>query len=389
MLQPGDSPGFLVNAGDRRMGLPTSSAGKILIRTSARSLAGMQKEAVVECGASGPCWRLVSDEGAWLNGTDLAPFPLAFFTAGLASSCLSTFVVEARERGVTIESLHLVQDNFYTMEGSALRGTMSAGVKPAQMQFFATGSASAAEFSDIARVAVTRSPAVYCLANELHSEFSIQINDQCVSPIVASGTEAVLLSDPAPAFASISRASTDSSADEIIRKLSGDTSEPVTKADAVGLQAEQKRVVHVRTRGHIRSDGMKVLAVQCVQPAGSTFEFLSDDSAVAGGEARAPSGLALLSCGVAFCFMTQIGRYATITKQQLRDYRIAQATGFCLPVGGEPSAEPVRTFVCLDTGESESKTRELVRMGEQTCYLHAAFRLSTDTDVSFQSHAGL
>lgn len=49
-----------------------------------RCLEGMQKEALVRVGESPP-WRMVSDEGPYLEGTDLAPFPLAFFTPGCSS----------------------------------------------------------------------------------------------------------------------------------------------------------------------------------------------------------------------------------------------------------------------------------------------------------------
>ena len=94
--------------------------GALRIRTTARALAGMQKEAIIQHGPAGAVWRVVCDEGPWLNGTDLAPFPLAFFAAGLAASLMSQILGEAGDRGVGIDSLSLVQDNFFTMEGSAL-----------------------------------------------------------------------------------------------------------------------------------------------------------------------------------------------------------------------------------------------------------------------------
>ena len=108
---------------------PTDST--VRIRTTARVLAGMQKEAIIQYGPTGALWRVVCDEGPWLNGTDLAPFPLAFFAAGLAASLMSEILGEAGDRDLCIDSLSLVQDNFFTMEGSALRGTMSAGVHSA------------------------------------------------------------------------------------------------------------------------------------------------------------------------------------------------------------------------------------------------------------------
>ncbi len=375
---------FRIRNQERLTGFPLPSAGRIPIRTSARALAGMQKEAIVEYGATGARWRMVCDEGPWLNGTDLAPFPLAFFAAGLAASCLSEFVAESGDRGITIESLSLQQDNFYSMEGSALQGTMTAGVMPVAMQFAARGDAEAAEFADIARVAaMDRSAAVRCLSDELPGEFALQINGR---PVSTGGVpaEAVDLTDPAALFESIEPQSVMVPDEDLIRKLADSEPQPGTAGGAAGLQPNQKRTVHVRTHGRVRSDGMKVLTVQCIQPAGSVFEFLSDNSAAVGGQERAPSGLALFSCGLAFCFMTQISRYAQIAKQDLHACRVMQATGFQLVSGDDPAGECVRTLVCLDTGEAEEKTRLLARMGEQTCYLHAAYRSATDVRVSFE-----
>ena len=90
--------------------------GMVEIRTWARPLAGMQKEAIIQYRPGGVVWRVVCDEGPWLNGTDLAPFPLAFFTAGLAASLISAFVDEARDRDVQVNSVSIEQDNFFTSQ---------------------------------------------------------------------------------------------------------------------------------------------------------------------------------------------------------------------------------------------------------------------------------
>lgn len=49
-------------------------------RARVRSLASMQKEALVTSSVSGNTWRLASDEGEYLDGDDVAPCPLAFMT---------------------------------------------------------------------------------------------------------------------------------------------------------------------------------------------------------------------------------------------------------------------------------------------------------------------
>lgn len=78
----------LDNSGDDLLSAPREGK-RLQYRTATRALAGMQKEALVSDSGSGSCWRVVCDEGPWLSGTDLAPFPLGFFTAGLVASYMS------------------------------------------------------------------------------------------------------------------------------------------------------------------------------------------------------------------------------------------------------------------------------------------------------------
>ena len=353
----------------------------VRIRTMARVLAGMQKEAIIQYGPTGTLWRVVCDEGPWLNGTDLAPFPLAFFAAGVAASLMSEFLGEARDRDIRIDSLNLVQDNFFTMEGSALKGTMAAGVQPMRVSISARSNASVTDIENIAETAVRRrSPAERCLRKVLTSGFVVRANNEELAWPGKLADTVAGLPDPAEVFDNIHCLSNGGTT--LIRK-----SGSVTKSHgtAVGLGAEQKRVVHVSTEGSIRQDGLKSIDVQCIQPAGSRFQMLSDDSKETGGQERAPSGLAYLSAGVAFCFMTQIGRYAQITKQRLNGYRIIQDTAFRLARDHDPDAFAVETLVCLDTGEPPDKSIQLVRMGEQTCYIHATYRTATETVLSFHN----
>ncbi len=353
----------------------------VRIRILARPLAGMQKEALIHYGPTGSVWRIVCDEGPWLNGTDLAPFPLAFFTAGLAASFMSGFLEEADNRGIRVDSVRLEQDNFFTMEGSALRGTMAAGARPVQVTFSARGNVSAAAFKAVAEAAVrVRSPAECCLEQALASGFAVRANNQKLPWPGEPADRVAALADPAALFERVCPVSADDL--NIIRKTA---SPEEANSDAVGLQAEHKRIVQVRTECTIRADGLKSINVHCVQPAGSRFEFLSDNSRAAAGLERAPSGLAYLSAGVAFCFMTQIGRYAHITKQKLNGYHIIQDTGFRLAANCEPDADAVETLVCLDTEESRDKSIQLVKMGEQTCYVHASYRTSGGTEVRFSA----
>ena len=79
------------------------TAGELRIRCEVRALEGMQKEALVRHGPSGTAWRMVSDEGPYLEGTDLAPFPLAFYTAGVVFSFMTETLRHAAELDVEVE----------------------------------------------------------------------------------------------------------------------------------------------------------------------------------------------------------------------------------------------------------------------------------------------
>ena len=83
----GDPLAFKLRQGRGRS--PLLAGGRDVIKVEARQMAGHQKEAVVTEGADASAWRLTSDEGRHLRGTDLAPFPLGFFNAGMQSDLRS------------------------------------------------------------------------------------------------------------------------------------------------------------------------------------------------------------------------------------------------------------------------------------------------------------
>lgn len=378
-LSPESRIVFGVDAASFPHAAPGARAGQAVVRVHARALEGMQKEAIAQYGATGATWRLICDEGPWLNGTDLAPFPLAYFCAGLAGSYLSEFMAEAKERLLPLTRLELRQDNFFTMEGSALKGTMSAGVGPIRLQFDADGDLSPAEILDIADIAVNdRSPAGGLLGIELDSLFAVRANGEDLPGADEIDPSLLAEDDPASTMQACIPLDAGSFAADIVRKEAA-VDAPDARA-GIGLQSEQKRSVHVASHAWVRPDGLRELAVQCIQPAGSRFVMLCDDAPDRGGRGRAPDPLTYLSCGVAFCYMTQIGRYAQITKQKLRDYRIVQDTSFGFGPEEPPSAAAVETLVCLETDEPAPESLRLVRMAEQTCYIHGVYRLLVDVN---------
>ena len=372
--------------------LAASTAGRRLqVRTATRALSGMQKEALVNYGPSGATWRVVCDEGPWLNGTDLAPFPLGFFTTGLIASYMSEFLTHAKHAEVEVQDLEVQVDNLYSMEGSLMRGTMVGSALPVEATFRAHTSVTNDKVLQLAHLAVASSPADALLRNAVDSLFSLNHNGVQLPVTRVAASPRVQNADPATLFAAAQPAAVADDTDAIIERLDhvdslGGEKLGTERSSAVGFSDEQKRQVHVRGVGILREDGMKSIRVACFQPIGSVFRVLSDDSAAVGGLERAPSGLAYISAGLSFCFMTQLGRYAHVAKHDMQSYQIVQDTSFSQPAAINESGETatsaaVDTDVFIGNKEDEASTQTLLNMGEQTCYLHAACRSGIKTRV--------
>ncbi len=366
---------------------PTDSgvAGEIRVRAEVRALQGMQKEALVYHGPSGTVWRMVSDEGPYLDGTDLAPFPLAFYTAGVVFSFMTEALRHAAELDVAVESLDLTSDHCYTMKGSALRGDMIGGAKPIEMTVSLGSDGSEEEVARILELAQASSPAEACMRESLQNTFSLTANQRALElqDLRPSGHQ---VEDPAASFDGI-EPQTGGSLDDIITKITeAEVLHRVEGGAGSSLEPVQKRTLHVRGKARLLTPTLKEIRVVLLQPIGSTFRFLSEE----GERPQAPPALAYLSAGVGFCYMTQLGRYALITKKELESCRIVQESVFHSSEwdSGElqpATAEPVDTAVFLVLDEPDDVARKMVFMGERTCFLHAAMRGSHPTRVHLAS----
>ena len=74
---------------------------------------GFQKEALVRATKTSHTWRLVSDEGPYLNGHDAAPCPLAFLSVGMAASFIEEIYSLARQQNIKIRDMRLILNNYY------------------------------------------------------------------------------------------------------------------------------------------------------------------------------------------------------------------------------------------------------------------------------------
>lgn len=350
-----------------RIGLP--------LRTWVRALAGMQKEALVVNGATGRSWRLVSDEGPYLAGHDRAPCPLCTFIVGMVASYMNEVTGLADARGLDINDIEITLSNYYSMEGSALRGTMLGGAMAPDLEVRISADAEADDIERVVEEGVAASPVNGLLHGESTSLFTLSWNGDQIPVGEVAELPGEAHPDPGDLFDEAEIADVAVADDLMVKAKDADEVEGVPGGVNSSLQESQSRTLHVQATCTIRDDGSKVIHENLFKPIGSEFRFLSDEAPEAGGQGLAPDAMTYLAAGIGFCFMTQFGRYASITKKQLDEYRIVQDTHFGRGEAGEPGrADPVETHVYLVTPEGEEFARKTLDMGERTCFLHATCR---------------
>ena len=127
---------------------------------------------------------------------------------------------------------------------------------------------------------------------------------------------------------------------------------------------------------HAASEWHEINRATSVQSARIDLRFLSEEGPPNGGQVRAPDAVTYISAGIAFCFLTQLGRYAKIVRKTVDRYACVQDTHFTLGgasagTGKPGEADPVETHLYVVSPETDDFARAALDMSEQTCYLHA------------------
>lgn len=354
------------------------------VRCWVRSLSGFQKEALVVSARSGLMWRLVSDEGAYLSGHDAAPCPLSFLTAGMIASYMNELTALAAQKGVALNKLRLIQNNYYTMKGSMRKRTMVGGALPVELEVEVDCDLDDDALNQMVMDAVHASPLNGLMRGVLPSLFTLTRNGQQIETGEAKALDGPVIPDPS------GDAPSETPSDvTLIERFGLSPKKDVNKgtaAAASSLTDEQDRTLNPAAICTLREDGIKEIEQHLYSPHGSIFRYLSEEAPSAGGQGRAPDAVSLISAGIGFCFMTQFGRMASMEKLDLPHYSIVQDTHFSLGgasggTGKAGSADPVETHVHLQTSESDDVARDMLDVSEQTCFLHAFCRTDLKTKL--------
>ena len=367
----------LSNADEVGIKAPSNRRGDAL-RTWVRSLSGFQKEALVRSAATGLTWRLVSDEGPYLNGHDAAPCPLAFLSVGMVASFMNEIQALARIRGVEIRKLKLIQDNYYTMKGSMPKRTMVGGTEDIDLQVEIDCDLADAELKQFLVNATYASPLNGLMRGKHESLFKLGKNGVELPTAKVAELDGTLFPDPGDQF---DKSAAAANALTLMEPVGPTPKKDVvlgTTAGGSSLADDQDRRLNIGAVAIMREDGLKDIQQMQYSPYGTSFRFLSAE------DGRAPDANTLISAGIGFCFMTQFGRFVSMLKLDLPDYQIVQDTHFSKGgasggTGNPGEADPIETHVYLQTSESDETAQEMLDISEQTCFLHAFCRTDLKT----------
>jgi uncharacterized OsmC-like protein len=364
---------FQAGRGAKASDMFSGGTGDATLRVEARTLNGHQKEALVTEGERGDAWRLVSDEGPNLKGTDLAPFPLAFFNAAMHADFLQRALAVGRRHGVRFDALSAALDNYYTFTGSFFKGTGKGTADPVTVRVAARSASAPEQVGRVLNAALAASPIHAAFAKPLVNVFALYVNGRrCPVRRVAAWTGADEV-DPFLAHGKAPAPLRDvDGTDPVITRLDPDPDDQRPKLIA------PEGFVPILIRGASEVVDPAGVVATTVLPAspGARFRLLADSRPA---PRRAPTPLALAAVGVAFCYMTQLSRYIEHRKHKVHGIRVVQTNRFGVSGSADDLslrgvAHPVETHVFLNADEPDELMQTLLEIAENTCYLHAALR---------------
>jgi uncharacterized OsmC-like protein len=372
---------FKVRQGSARPGVLGTTAARDVFVAEARALTTYQKEAVVAEGATGSSWRMTTDEGRHIKGTDLAPFPLGFFNAALHGDLTSRLLSIAAARSLGIDDLSLRVQNFYALDGSFARGDAIGRSFPAKVVVRLESGMSATDAQGLVDAAVQASPALAAMRTKLTNTFAIYVNGRRRVVTALANSDAPDAADP---YRTYTTPPAPLAGNDDLPDLIEKTGE-VQAGDIVDVSDGSIRKVRRTVTGESASAGPACTTATDTWlelPGVSHFTLKSDERTAIGngprqvGGDQGPSGLALLSAGIVFCYMTQLTRYIENQHFDIRGVRLVQYTPWALigsATGGDLTGvvEPVDTHLFLSGDARDEDYERLMTIAASTCYLHA------------------
>ncbi len=379
--------GFRFSHSNHRSSLVLDQAGNDSIIVECRAMGDHQKESIVTEGIHGAQWRMTSDEGPYLQGTDHAPFPLGFFNVGLQSDLINRIVHIAQARSIPIDTLHLELDNLYSFSGSFFKGTGQGSADSIEIRIQIISKSDANTIRTLINDAIQASPVFAALQTPLSNTFAIYVNGKRRDVVGMHSSTSQDKQDPFKKYIKLpSPLQNNDDQTDLITKI------PFVSSEEMQTMPSETTRIGLRVKGHSElnesTTGVKS-ETTLERPVGSKFGFKTDEFST---QSTAPSGISYLCAGIAFCYMTQLLRYSEYLKYKISDIRMVQVNPFRLTGSAAENnlqafADPVDTHLFLNGEEADEVMQNLLTMGAKTCYLHAALSAKVIPQVSISLNA--
>jgi uncharacterized OsmC-like protein len=379
-LERSPYPLAFVAAGGHDLPEPGQQPLEVAFRCEVMGLGGYQKEGLVEDLATGRTWRLACDEGTYLHGADMAPAPLMHWGAGLHADLTTRIARATLDSGLPLGALEVTVTQGFGAKGSLVRGEAQAQVYGLSCSVRIETDAEDAIVNKLVATAVGSSPAFAAMRNAIPGVFALYTNGR------RTPVEGVPQSTQPPQADPFLRHATRPEPED----PSDDTSDLLTRRMidsnwTLELPDDQDDAVQwrIHASGHY-DPGTGLVFSEVGFPGGggaSAWTFFSDDT-----NRRAPHPLAYFSIGTAFCYHTQLARYAHIRRLPVEAPRLTQTTRFAI-TGTTATADPVDTQVFINGTVDPGQSHSLLNAAANICYAHRALSLPVDPAVSTSRHS--
>ncbi len=356
---------FVADAGD----IGVRHDPDVAYRTEVMGLGGFQKEGIAEDLHTGRAWRLACDEGTYLRGANMAPAPLVYWITGVHADIVARIGGTARRGGMEFGEFSVSVGQGFGVRGSFAKGQARALVHEFTCDVEVISDQDDAVVEAIVRQALAESAALDALTGAHEGLFTLSANgrDTPISGLEQSTAEHTdpfvrHSRPPVPVEASPAAAP--------VRHAEGDRAPIVLRDDDDGA-------VQWRVRASGGQNEATGLITSDVSLSGDVpmWTLFSDPH-----NRIAPAPLAHLSIGTAFCFHTQLCRYATVRRLQVEAPRLAQLSR----IAG-PSFTPLDTRLFIHGHVSGDDATSLITAAARTCYAHQGIAVPVEHHVSINS----
>ncbi len=350
----------------------------------------LQKESIgYEGDLNSTSFRLTSDEGKHLNGTDLAPFPLGFFNASIHGDIVGTIMKQATLKGLKIDNIDCEVLNSYYLTGSFVKGDGKGHAEPTTINLDIATSENQDDIKNLILSASKMAPVLAGLRTPLKNTFALYANGRRKDLSSLNESSKTDAEDPYQQYkVEPSPSNSDNYSDRMIVKtgeVSAGTVEPVDgynvpkSKDGNAENPKFNKIIRTIVGKSSTNANSKIVEVDTVLglPGMTHFVISSDIDGII-----APSPVNVMGAAISFCFLTQTHRYIHHQKFAIEGLRMSQYATFKENPDGTVEMMPLDTHLYMNGTAPDEHNEKLIDMSERTCYLHATLSEALDPKIN-------